>query len=367
MTDRIVQVVQHLQPGGLENVALNLAKHSRFEHHIISLDGEYDAAISVWQGLGSLAPRPIFLNKPSGISGSTIIKLARLIKQLKPLAVHTHHIGPLFYTALGQMPRRLTLVHTEHDAWHLQNAKARHLQTLLMYWAKPQHVSVGSHVAATVHNWWPKLNSQTILNSVDMQRFSPQDKTVCRQALQLPEDAWIIACAARLEPVKGVDVLIRAHANLPSDSHLALGGLGSQREVLAALCDELGTRERVHFLGHVEMPEQLYGAADVYCQPSRQEGLPLAPIEAQACGTPCVVSAVGASAQISGWPGSWTVPAEDSDALANTLNELYRQPLPSPRESVQEVFDIQKMSQAYDALYVAQSQRRTGRPRDEAR
>ncbi|MGJ8669996.1 MAG: glycosyltransferase [Oceanococcus sp.] len=351
MQHLVVQVVQHLRPGGLESVALNLAEHSRYPHQLISLDGDYSEAVSIWERLSKLARPPLFLNKPAGFSWATLKALRSHLQLLKPFAVHTHHIGPLFYSAFSHAPRRLPLVHTEHDAWHLQDHKARRLQELSMRWSAPQHVSVGQHVASSIKNIWPRFDTRVIANSVDMQRFTVQDKNACRDALGLPSSAWIIACAARLETVKGVDVLLKAHAMLPDDCVLAIGGLGSQADALRALSHQLGTQQRVHFLGHVEQPEKLYGAADLYCQPSRNEGLPLAPIEAQACGTPCVISDVGASAQISGWPGTWSTAPDDADALAQQLQALYRQSLPSPRESVRSAFNIEKMSQAYDTLY----------------
>lgn len=354
MTTCVIQVVQHLRPGGLENLALNLARHSRYAHQIISLEGQAEAAMQQWQALKCLQPAPIFLNKPAGLSLSTLRALRRQIQRLQPLAVHSHHIGPLFYTALSHLPRRLRLIHTEHDAWHLQQRRARQLQSLLLTWARPVHVSVGQHVADSVNTIWPALNSRIIVNSVDMQRFAPADKNASRAALGLPEKAWVIACAARLESVKGVDVLIRAHAALADDSVLAIAGQGSQGEDLRALCEQLGSHQRVHFLGQLEQPEQLYQAADLYCQPSRNEGLPLAPIEAQACGTPVVLSAVGASAQISGWPGSYCVPPADHVALAHQLGQLYRQALPSPRNAVLQAFDLAQMCQRYDALYAGE-------------
>lgn len=354
MKPTVVQVLQHLRPGGLEMLALGLARHSAYSHHLISLEGRRAEALAAWPLLGTLDIPLHFLDKPAGRSPRCVYRLRKLIGQLRPQAVHSHHIGPLFYTALAlQLGPRMAHIHSEHDAWHLQQPSALRLQKRLLRLCQPTHVAVGGQVEAELRRYWPERICLRIDNGIDRQYFCPAPASPER-AFKLPADAWIIGCAGRLETVKGQDLLIRALAALPEDMHLALAGDGSQSTALRKLTQELALTRRVHFLGHVEDTRSFYRQLQLYCQPSRQEGLPLAPLEAQACGIPTVVTKVGASQEITGWPGTWCLPPENPQALAQLLAQLRRQTLPSPRPGLPDRLDIRQTARAYDALYTGQ-------------
>ncbi len=106
----------------------------------------------------------------------------------------------------------------------------------------------------------------------------------------------------RIQPLKGVDVAVRTLAALrrPDASLVVVGGASgldgdAEVEKVAALVDELGLTERVHFVP--PQPHHLlssyYRAADVVLVPSRSESFGLVALEGAACGTPVVASAVG--------------------------------------------------------------------------
>jgi len=135
---------------------------------------------------------------------------------------------------------------------------------------------------------------------VDLDRFRPADKESARAALGL-RDERIILFVGRLEPLKGVDILINAAAMLESDvdcSVLIVGGDPSAPAQLRRLRDlarERGIEHRVAFAGAVDH-ERLplyYNAADVCVVPSHYESFGLVAIEAMASGVPVVASRVG--------------------------------------------------------------------------
>ena len=144
-------------------------------------------------------------------------------------------------------------------------------------------------------------------------------------------DAPVAGFAGRLEPAKGVDVLVRAVA-LERDLRLRVAGDGSQRRELEDLATSLGIADRVEFLGAVgpEALPEFYRSLDVLAVPSLTtrswvEQFGRVAIEAMACGTPVVVSDSGALPLVVG--DAALVVAEGNEAeLAKALAEVIRDP-----------------------------------------
>ncbi len=140
---------------------------------------------------------------------------------------------------------------------------------------------------------------------VNLDLFHPVDKAVARRQLGLRDDDQILLFVGRIEPLKGVDILLGAAAQLDPDTDcfvLVVGGDSSSSEGemghLRSLASRLGIAERVSFLGavdHERLP-LFYSAADVCVVPSYYESFGLVALEAMACGTPVVASRVGGMA-----------------------------------------------------------------------
>jgi D-inositol-3-phosphate glycosyltransferase len=135
---------------------------------------------------------------------------------------------------------------------------------------------------------------------VDIDRFRPLDKGKARQQLGFADEK-IVLFVGRLEPLKGVDILLNAAAMLESDvdcSVLIVGGDESSHAQVAhlqGLASDLGIEHRVAFTGAVdhETLPLFYNAADVCVVPSHYESFGLVAVEAMACGVPVVASRVG--------------------------------------------------------------------------
>ncbi|WP_206664478.1 glycosyltransferase [Dankookia rubra] len=321
-TGAVIHVVQHLAPGGLEVMALELARAQSVRHPalVLSLEGEQDAAIAAWPRLEEHRGRLVFAGKRPGLDPALPFRLAALFRRLRPAAVHTHHVGPLLYAGpaarLAGVKARL---HTEHDAWHLADPKRARLVRAALAVAAPVLIADAPHVAAAVEAAIG-ARPQVVLNGVDTDRFRPADqaaKAASRAALGLPGDRAVIGIAARLERVKGVDLAIAAMGQLPGDAILAIAGAGGEAAALREQAAGLG--DRVRFLGLLGDMPGFYAALDLYCLPSRNEGLPLALLEAQACGLPVVATEVGGVPAAFDPASGALVPAEDPAALAAAL------------------------------------------------
>lgn len=351
----IVHVVQHLRPGGLEVMVLELARAQARLHPtvVVSLDGDFEQALDSWPRLKSQQRQLIFLGKQPGVDLKLPFRLRALFTRIAAGGVHTHHIGPLLYAgAAARLAGVDCLVHTEHDAWHLQNAKRRRIVQLALAVSRPILVADAPHVAEAVAKELSRPAPIVILNGVDTTRFSPGGKAASRRSLDLPEQGKIIGIAARLERVKGVDLAIEALQAVP-DALLAIAGSGGEREKLEALTASLGLTHRVRWLGHVDDMARLYRAIDILCLPSRDEGLPLALLEAQSTNTRVVAMRVGGvAAGVDPATGILVDPAEPG-GLARALQLSLHEDAangPGPRSFVERIGSLTTMASAYTAL-----------------
>ena len=128
---------------------------------------------------------------------------------------------------------------------------------------------------------------------VDLTRFQnvTVDKASKRSELGIPEEATVLLSVGELNENKNHQIIIRAMAQLHrEDVHYVIAGVGSKSDELKELAQSLGIAERVHLLGYRKDVPELYYTADIFCFPSRREGLGLAAIEGMACGLPIVTS-----------------------------------------------------------------------------
>lgn len=140
-----------------------------------------------------------------------------------------------------------------------------------------------------------------IPGGVDVSVFRQQDRAQARKDLGLEADERIVLYVGRMEPLKGVDILIEALGQMAGVDRLhciAVGGNANDDGEVATLRNlaiSAGIASRMSFLGPVEH-EKLplyYSAADVTAVPSRYESFGLVALESLACGTPVVASNVG--------------------------------------------------------------------------
>lgn len=355
---KIVQVVQHLAPGGIETMVLELQRiyQKTDEVIIISLEGHIDESLQRWPRLMGLNCQMVFCDKAPGLRPGLVYELVQLFRKIKPDVVHTHHIGPLIYAGTAA---RITgtrhIVHTEHDGWHLESSKKRQtLQRLALRYVRPKLVADASHVADILQRFFPDQSLNVILNGIDTRRFRPGKHINARKRLELPEGKIIIGCAARLVKGKGHTYLLDALARLPGNIHLALAGDGPLRCDLMAQARQIGIVHRVHFLGTVESMPTFYQALDLFCLPSEAEGLPLSPLEAQACGVPVLITDTGGCREAVCSNTGLLVPPKDSQALAQGVHTLLkgftRSTQRSPRDYVLQKHDLCKVARDYRML-----------------
>ena len=128
---------------------------------------------------------------------------------------------------------------------------------------------------------------------IDLTRFEniEVDRAAKRREIGVPEDAFLLMSVGELNENKNHQVIIKAMAKLGNKNvHYAIAGKGDKKDFLIHLADSLGVGEQLHLLGYRRDIPELNASADAFCFPSLREGLPVAPMEAMACGVPVIAA-----------------------------------------------------------------------------
>ncbi len=180
---------------------------------------------------------------------------------------------------------------------------------------------------------------------VDIGRFYPIPRDEAKEVIGHGKCPRLLLFVGRIEPLKGIDTLIRALAILRQNGAMdhecyslaIIGGepdappedMSAEMARLQTLCRELGLEDLVVFLGKraQETLPYYYSAAEIVIMPSHYESFGMVALEAMACGTPVVASQVGGLAYLvqDGITG-YVVPGGDAEALAKTLDNLMKDP-----------------------------------------
>ena len=165
---------------------------------------------------------------------------------------------------------------------------------------------------------------------VDLSVFRPLDRKSVRDRLGLNGEK-ILLYVGRIEPLKGLDLLVETAAQMDSEAGIRVivvgGDVNGDREMdrVKLLAKERDLEDKIDFVGqvdHTELP-LYYNAADVCVVPSYYESFGLVALEAMACGTPVVASRVGGLSTIiqhgrTGYLKPWRCP----DAFANSVEMI---------------------------------------------
>ncbi|MDA8309095.1 MAG: glycosyltransferase [Actinomycetota bacterium] len=194
------------------------------------------------------------------------------------------------------------------------------------------------------------LRISVVAPGVDHAYFGPGHRPQARRALALPREGTVLLTVGRIQPLKGMDVAVRTLAALCAEGDHALGAPfrlvivggpsgphgGEEHARLLRLVRELGVDDRVSLVPPQphELLSTYYRAADVCLVPSRSESFGLVALEAAACGTPVVASAVGGlTTLVDDGRTGFLVDGSDPEALARGVRRLVADPLLAERQA----------------------------------
>jgi len=177
-----------------------------------------------------------------------------------------------------------------------------------------------------------------------------------------------VAALGRLLYEKGFDLLIDAFARCSArhpDWSLTIAGDGPELPALVEQATALGVRDRIRFPGVIAEPHLLFSRSSLFVLPSRQEGFPMALLEAMGSSLPVIAAdcRFGPRTIVRNGVDGILVPAEDSAALAAAMAKLMdapaeRQRLARQAAAVLERFGLSSVADRWEELFAALPKRR---------
>jgi sugar transferase (PEP-CTERM/EpsH1 system associated) len=318
----ILYLITELSTGGAQVALLRLLKgldRERFPPTVVCL---YNGDGAVAQEIRALGISVLDAQMRHKANLFALLRLYRHIRRTRPTILHTS----LFHANLpGRVLGRLAGVPIV-----ICSERTMAMESEWRYWLNRWTIGLVDRVIAVSakvrdfcvsHICLPAEKLVVIYNGVDLPD-SPTSREQARAELGLPLDDLVVGTVSRLDPVKGVDVLIHTLTQL-SDTILVVIGDGPERAVLETLASRLGVADRIYWAGHRRDVPNLLPAFDLFVQPSLHEGLPNAILEAMAVGLPVIATAVGGTPEIviDGVTGV-LIPPRDSSALAGAMAML---------------------------------------------
>lgn len=160
-------------------------------------------------------------------------------------------------------------------------------------------------------------------NGVNLELFRPMDREAARQSLGIARRTLV--SVGLLIDRKGHHHIIRALGGIP-ETDLVIAGDGPDRRALERLAEAEGVKDRVKFLGSVDQNRlrEIYNAADALVLASSREGWANVLLEAMACGTPVVASAVWGTPEVVARPEAGVLmPSLDPQGVVAGVQRLF--------------------------------------------
>jgi D-inositol-3-phosphate glycosyltransferase len=290
---------------------------------------------------------------PIHISGLSQ-EFSRIMRTENYDVIHSHYwlSGKVAMPAAKELG--IPLVHTMHTMARVKNlnlAEGETPEPMIRVQGETQVVAAANALIANTDAEGASLVSlydacpdivHVVTPGVDLFTFTPgESRNAAREIVGLPHDALVVSFVGRIQPHKGPEVLIRATSELVKHSPLlrhklivnivggASGANTEEVDRLKELSSWLGIDDVVRFAPpapRTELP-QWYRSADLVIVPSYSESFGLVALEAQACGTPVVATAIGGlrTAVADGISGV-LVDGHDPKAWSSVISRLLQEP-----------------------------------------
>lgn len=304
--------------------------------------------------------------------------LFRSLRRWKPAIVHTHMakagtVGRLAAIAYNLTTRRpkTKIIHTYHG--HVFEGYFGRVSTAVFLgierWLARRSdvlVAISPQVRDDlVRTYTIGTDAQVVVVPLgfDLTRFttiSDEHRSSARRLLRIPPDAHVVTTVGRLTAIKAQSHFLRAAQRLDMQRPLVflIVGDGELRRELETEAKQLGIEQSTRFLGWRGDLETIYSATDVFVLTSRNEGTPVALIEAMAAGVACVSSDVGGVRDvITSEKAGALVPFGDIDGLVRSIASLVGDAATRAemgdhaRQAVRQRFDQSRLIDDITALY----------------
>lgn len=354
---RIVQLVETLETGGLERIAVDLALAQKRAGHTPILYCMFRSGALAVEARAAGIPVCEFHKEP-GFSLGILSALARQLRRDAPDVIHTHNPGVHHYGALAaRLARIRAVVNTRHGpATSFGRAyQERYFRAVLPLTNHVVFVCEDSRRHLVSHGGLPDRKSSVILNGIGLEPFlkRPAAPGTARPRIRF-------GCVGRMVPVKAQSTLIEAFAQLARrlpQAELRIVGGGPLEPDLRDQAAKTGLNGRLRIEGINHNIADVLSDLDVFVLSSISEGLPLVILEAMAAGLPIVSTRIGGVPEVAPEGRVSTLCSPGSAAeLAEAMYRAATNPDlagmgKTARETAIAKFSLEQMWHSYESLY----------------
>jgi len=304
--------------GGVENVVREIASRLATEHEISLVTRQREQNTDEFEDYFT----DVHIIEDTESYTSYLRKGRKFFKQYRDEfdVMHAHNWSPVLALVGLDIPTVMTLHGTTYNVVRDQSSTLK----ALPYWPIEElALQVPDVVTSITRSHLQPFHTvkpvEIIRNGVDLERFRPRPNERDELRERWDVDGLDILTVGSHIPRKGHKEVLLAASQLDQDCTVMIPSRGPLTDQLRELADELDVTAR--FYGRVPdgtLPE-LYSSADVFCLPSKGEGLPLAMLEAMASGLPVIVSDVGDNHEIVEESGAGWAITPDSTAIYHAL------------------------------------------------
>jgi glycosyltransferase involved in cell wall biosynthesis len=297
----------------------------------------------------------------------TLVKLWRLMRQIRPDVVHTHTAKAGFVGRIAAWLARVPVrVHTFHG--HVLHGYFSPAKTHLFLWLERLTARLSDRLItispalkdelAHAYRIAPEGKFVVVPLGLELAQYAhtPRHEGDFRAAFNIPPGAPLVGIVGRFVPIKNHTLFLqmadRVRKTVPN-AHFVIVGDGERRAEIETQVDSMGLRETTTFTGWVQDLKPAYSDMDVLVISSDNEGTPVSIIEALAAGVQVVSTAVGGVPDLlRGGEYGRLVPPGDPDALAAAVVAALAGPGQDiDRQSIVAAYDITRLTGDLAALY----------------
>ena len=291
-------------------------------------------------------------------------QLARVATATEANVIVAHLLGSAVYAAIVARVLGIRVVAIFHGALDFRDpGRFAGVKRWLLQSRHVQVVAVSEGVREALASWGiSQAKISVIRNGVDTDAFAGRNVSEADDRVVRVVPSRIIGSVGNIHPVKGyeflLDVAAKVCAQMPDVTFFVAGeGDRAYEEQLVSLRDRLGLKNRFEFLGFRPATASLYRRMTMFVSTSTSEGMPLAFLEAMACGVPIVATAnEGATRLLSETGGGVVLELRDADRMAEVIVNLLadRHQLERlgavGRENVRQLYSLQATQRSYARL-----------------
>jgi glycosyltransferase involved in cell wall biosynthesis len=354
---KIVQLLPSLDLGGMERLAVDLARQQKAEGHEPSIYCTSHPGLFATEAEAAGVPVHSF-GKTTGFSLRLIHDLASRLGVDRPHVLHAHNALVLHYAIVAaRLARVPVVVNTRHGGNLNWDPHCERIWRRCVRWTDAVvFISEGVRDYYVSRDRLSRRNTSVIYNGIKLDKFTARP---ARLATALSH--FRVGCVGRLVPAKDHVTLIRAFALVTSvmpDVELHILGDGPCRPVISQTAESLGIANRVFLHGVSHDVAGFLSTLDLFVLSSIDEGLPISLMEAMAAGLPVVSTRLPGLTELA--PESvlagYCAPGQPRSLAEHVLRAATRRDLPALGEAARrwaQKFGIQETWNHYQTLFEA--------------